>query len=113
MSDFDDEAIGVWLDEKEAARFDAEMGKINRALMDKEESDLYEKEPGENDAVQMLKMSRVVANPHHCEDCRHFHADETTCDAYPDGVPTRILYGEFDHIIAYEGDHGLRWRPKQ
>jgi hypothetical protein len=113
MSDFDDEPSEfTYLTEEEAKRRDEEMGKINRALLDKEEADLYAQDPGENDSVTMLKIARVMANRHYCEDCRHFHIDERTCDAYPNGIPSRLLSGEFDHILPYEGDHRIRWQSK-
>lgn len=34
------------------------------------------------------------------------------CDAYPDGIPTEILYSQADHREAYEGDGGIQFEPR-
>jgi hypothetical protein len=32
-----------------------------------------------------------------------------TCDACPDGIPTDILDGTYDHTAPHPGDHGLQY----
>jgi hypothetical protein len=65
--------------------------------------------------------------PEQCSRCRHFafervvQADalddqsepETafTCAAFPDGIPTVIEDGSFDHANPYPGDNGIRFQP--
>ena len=50
--------------------------------------------------------------------CKHFigaknDGDETTerwvCEAYPDGIPSRIAFGNSRHIKPEKGDHGIQY----
>lgn len=34
-----------------------------------------------------------------------------TCAAFPDGIPTAIIPGGFDHTKPYPGDHGITFQP--
>jgi hypothetical protein len=29
------------------------------------------------------------------------------CDAFPNGIPDEIIYGDIDHKSPYTGDHGI------
>ena len=47
-----------------------------------------------------------------CDICRRFHEPQKEdmdyfCDAFPDGIPVVITFGEFRHDKPFEGDHGL------
>lgn len=43
-----------------------------------------------------------------CGWCTHLHLDNPdTCDAYPNGIPDAINYGEISHIKPYDGDNGI------
>jgi hypothetical protein len=33
------------------------------------------------------------------------------CVAFPDGIPTAIREGRFDHIKPFAGDHGIQFEP--
>jgi len=46
-----------------------------------------------------------------CRVCLHFKENSPilTCDAFPKGIPTIILKGEFDHTNEFEGDNGIRF----
>lgn len=48
-----------------------------------------------------------------CLVCTRVHDPETpaTCDAFPEGIPSPILLGEFVHTEPYEGDRGLKFKP--
>jgi hypothetical protein len=49
-----------------------------------------------------------------CIKCAHFNDDKPgayVCAAYPDGIPTDILYDEVDHRQPYAGDHGIQFEP--
>jgi len=55
-----------------------------------------------------------------CLNCKFFHRDPLqdrsgenglTCDAYPDGIPDAILFGDSDHKTPYPGDHGITFEP--
>ena len=39
--------------------------------------------------------------------------DESTempvCAAFPDGIPFEISYGDNDHLMPVEGDHGIQY----
>jgi hypothetical protein len=54
-----------------------------------------------------------------CGMCTHLHRDETgkglipwRCDAFPEGIPADILVSQFDHRVAHDGDHGIRFEPR-
>lgn len=36
--------------------------------------------------------------------------DAMACFAFPEGIPTPILQGPFDHRRPYPGDNGIQWR---
>ncbi len=44
-----------------------------------------------------------------CRGCVHYRADESSCDAYPDGIPEPIMENLVDHRVPYAGDHGIRF----
>ena len=52
--------------------------------------------------------------------CKHLtgvvnDGDETTerpcCEAFPDGIPVEIAYGDNLHLTPFPGDHGIRFEP--
>lgn len=62
------------------------------------------------------------AQDRQCLQCRHLDPGGVmaiTCAAFPDGIPTPILIGQFDHRNAWEAqdgwpsDGGLRFEQKQ
>ncbi len=46
-----------------------------------------------------------------CLTCRHYEGD-FACAAFPSRIPQEILTGLYDHREAYQGDHGIRWEPR-
>ncbi len=44
-----------------------------------------------------------------CYYCRRFHADHFGCEAFPQGVPDLIMFGDADHRKPFPGDNGLRF----
>ena len=51
-----------------------------------------------------------------CYDCIHFHDDpeatKLTCNAFPKGIPLKILLGKADHRRPIKGDNGLQYQDK-
>ena len=43
-----------------------------------------------------------------CIRCKHYRG-LNECDAFPDGIPSKISTGRFDHLKPYPGDNGIRW----
>lgn len=45
-----------------------------------------------------------------CIECARYRMGGT-CEAFPDGIPTEILTGAFDHSKPHPGDHGMMFVP--
>lgn len=43
-----------------------------------------------------------------CNRCERY-LGELTCEAFPDGIPTKIVTGLHDHRKPFKGDGGLRF----
>ncbi len=54
-----------------------------------------------------------------CLDCIHFHPGSKarirtgTCNAFPDGIPSRIASGVDPHEQPHPGDHGIQFEPNE
>lgn len=51
-----------------------------------------------------------------CYFCKHFNRDNpgaVACDAFPNGIPARILTNLHDHHEPYSGDGGIRFEPME
>ncbi len=49
-----------------------------------------------------------------CASCVRFDnkvLDREVCEAFPDGIPSKILSSEDFHQKPFKGDHGLQWKP--
>ena len=44
-----------------------------------------------------------------CLDCKHLNDNMTTCKAFKEGIPVKILTGGFDHTQPFKGDNGIRF----
>lgn len=48
----------------------------------------------------------------HCLFCKHFEkGGAPSCDAFPDGIPERILRNKHDHRKPYPNDNGVTFEP--
>ena len=64
-----------------------------------------------------------MSQSNQCVECKHFMSllddDEVksdrlertaqSCQAYPEGIPLRIITGQHDHRKAFEDDQGIRF----
>lgn len=61
----------------------------------------------------MTEPSRFVAPESRflspCASCARKHANSSSCDAFPAGIPRLILLGRHAHRTPYPGDHGLQY----
>ncbi len=50
----------------------------------------------------------------YCPRCLRFFPWKSipSCEAFPDGIPERIITGEVAHLTPYPGDHGVQYLPK-
>lgn len=54
--------------------------------------------------------------------CRHFtgvkldgqeeSTERVVCEAFPDGIPDEIAYGENLHTSPFPGDNGIQYEPQ-
>jgi hypothetical protein len=60
---------------------------------------------------EIEKMSDYLNSQ--CQMCSHFHGGDgngnAVCDAFPNGIPIRILIFHFDHSEEFPGDNGIRF----
>lgn len=48
-----------------------------------------------------------------CVYCKHKHDTGGTCEAFPDGIPEKILLNKSDHTKPYPGDGGVRFEKRE
>lgn len=70
------------------------------------------------DAIETIDdfSGEFLENEKFCEDCKHFHDDWCTCEAFPEGIPTKYLTGAKEHTspLKIQGNK-IVWEldPKQ
>ncbi len=70
---------------------------------------LVHAETGNADRFVASDMVEVVTQ---CQGCAHMQKLNSTCTAYPEGIPNAILVGDHDHTKTYPGDHGITFQAK-
>jgi len=48
-----------------------------------------------------------------CLSCKHFRDTPITCDAYPKGIPSKIITGDHDHTKPFKGDKGILFEDEK
>ena len=48
-----------------------------------------------------------------CARCIFRFSGKSVCVAFPRGIPTDLLEGQFDHTKPYPGDGGIRFLPSR
>ncbi len=56
-------------------------------------------------------LNGILLDDGKCALCKHVHDSGQSCDAFPDGIPSEILHGRFDHTKPYPGDKGIQFEP--
>lgn len=80
------------------------------------------------EAVEALKQISLEEKPMLTEPncskrgCLHFRGvsqpdgtemtERVVCDAFPDGIPDEIAYGDNLHLKPFPGDHGIQFQEK-
>jgi len=57
-----------------------------------------------NNAGDIILLSK-------CNNCIHKYKVSVGCEAFPNGIPDKILTGEHNHKEPYKGDNGIRFEP--
>ena len=64
---------------------------------------------------RVINQQRSVVLPAYplsmCLVCRHYRKAQR-CEAFPTRIPQAILTGRYDHRKQHEGDHGIRFQPR-
>jgi hypothetical protein len=47
-----------------------------------------------------------------CSSCRHLHANDLACAAFPAGLPFPIVSGQLRHDHSLEGDRGVQYERR-
>ena len=63
---------------------------------------------GEDERLEHISLLKLE---HSCFECKHFHDDQRTCDAFPDGIPSVLLFLDVVHDRTFPGDHGIHFEP--
>ena len=54
-----------------------------------------------------------IGTPQQCARCAHLRDPASwRCDAFPGGIPAKILTDRHDHRTHYPGDNGIRFAPR-
>jgi hypothetical protein len=64
--------------------------------------------PHDPNSIQPLDQRFLVGTG--CLECKHLiDLVESTCEAFPEGIPLDILQDRVRHDASYPGDHGVRF----
>ena len=61
---------------------------------------------GEDERMDHISLMDLE---HSCFECKHLHEDERSCDAFPAGIPSVLLYLDVLHDKPFPGDHGIQF----
>lgn len=63
------------------------------------------------DAIETIDdfSGEFTKNEKFCENCKHLHSNGYTCDAFPEGIPTKYLTGAKEHTSSRWEDIDIVW----
>jgi hypothetical protein len=59
----------------------------------------------------------IMPGDYSCYKCKHLHpkdvtTDTRTCNAFPNGIPDKILWEDVEHNQPYAGDGGIQFEKE-
>jgi hypothetical protein len=60
-----------------------------------------------------FKFADMVPVSCPCLNCNRWDFGETTCAAFPEGIPAEIWLGRNKHVKAFPLDHGLQFLERR
>lgn len=66
-----------------------------------------------NTSMLLTYLSKGVGSNYPLFVCKHFNVIDLSCEAFPNGIPTKVLTGETVHNKVIAGQYGKVIREKR